>query len=101
MESRTHHFRITVEAIPHPGEEPAPGAPTLRFETSNHDDIIAIAQRLSERGLVSDQETPSLAIGLKLFGEVLLHHRKEPLFAELAEAFGGFMRRLKSRPDPS
>ncbi len=88
-----HHYRITVEALDGPAGHPT-GA-QLRFEAANHDDLLRIAGRVRQRGLVPDHEAASLAIGTKLLGEVVLAHRRAPLFAELAPAMGAYMRRLK------
>jgi hypothetical protein len=42
-------------------------------------------------------KTAEFTIGLKLFAEVLLRHRREPLFAELFPHFNVFMKKLKKR----
>lgn len=36
------------------------------------------------------------AVGLKLFSEVLLQNRKNPLFEDIAPAFRDFMKKLKN-----
>jgi hypothetical protein len=41
-------------------------------------------------------EATQFAGGLQLFGEVLLKHRANPLFADLFNAFGRFMKKLKA-----
>lgn len=47
------------------------------------------------RGDFDPDTATALAIGLKLFGEVMLENRGHPLFAELAPHFRDFMKRLK------
>lgn len=37
-------------------------------------------------------------LGLKLFSEVMLKNRKDPLFEEITPAFGAFMKKLKAIP---
>lgn len=86
-----HHYRVTVEAI---GEENTGGP--LVFETSNHDELFAITDRIRSKNIVPDDEAASFAIGLKLFTETMLRHRKHPLFAELQPAISTFMKALKS-----
>lgn len=86
-----YRYRVTVEAIGD-GSTDAP----LVFETSNHDELFAIVDRIREKNLVPDEEAASFAIGLKLFTETMLRHRKHPLFAELQPAIGTFMKTLKS-----
>ena len=94
---KQNHYRITVQPIPGPGEVPVAGEP-LVFETANHDDILAIVERFRARGDFKDDQATALAVGLKLFGEVMLKNRSNPLFEELAPAFGEFMKRVKGKP---
>lgn len=92
---KQHHFRITVEAL---GQVPGlsdPSHPRLQFDTANHDDILAVIERLRQRSDFDADTTAALGLGLKLFGEVMLHNRQHPLFAELMPHFGDFMKRLK------
>ncbi|SEI83650.1 protein of unknown function [Sphingomonas sp. OV641] len=88
-----HHYRVTVEAL----DEQNTAGP-LVFETSNHDELFAIVERVRSKAIVPDDEAASFAIGLKLFTETVLRHRKHPLFAELQPAIGSFMKALKSTP---
>lgn len=91
-----HNYRITLEYLggKHAGEElHAP----LRFETGNHDDLFPIIERARAAGLTDQDESAALALGLKLFGEVLLKHRKDPLFAALQPAFREFIGAYKQR----
>ena len=53
---------------------------------------------MRRRGDFDPDTAAALAIGLKLFGEVMLTHKEHPLFAELAPHFGAFMKRLKQGP---
>jgi hypothetical protein len=89
----SHSYRITVEPLSTPGDP-------LTFNVTNHDELLNIVARIREREIVPDAEAAEFAIGLKLFGEVLLRHRGEPLFAGLMPHFGAFMKRLKSSGPP-
>ena len=92
-----HRFRITVEHLEAPrGKERSPSP--LRFEVANHDDILAIVERLQGRGDLAPDAARALGVGLKLFSEVMLEHKDLPLFQGLAPHFGEFMRGLKKRP---
>lgn len=92
---KQHHFRITVEGLgPAPGPSD-PSHPRVQFDVANHDDVLAIIDRLRQRSDFDADTAAALGLGLKLFGEVMLHHRQHPLFAELTPHFGEFMRRLK------
>jgi hypothetical protein len=89
-----HQFRITVEQIA--DNHGNPGAdPPLTFVTGNHDNILDIVSRIQARGQFSPESAAAFAIGLKLFGEVMLEHRQDPLFAEFQPHFKAFMKVLK------
>ena len=100
---KQHRYRVSVEHLCDARGAPSTYAEPLRFATGNHDDILAVAERVRrDSGLPADSAT-ALAVGLKLFGEVLLENRGHPLFAELAPHFRDFMKRLKQgaqRPAP-
>jgi len=86
-----HSYRINVQNL-------SDSAGDLAFEATNHDEIIQLVARVKARRILPEAETAAFVVGLKLFGEVLLHHRQEPLFAELFPHFGAFMKRLKAEP---
>lgn len=94
---KQHRYRITIEHLQDPGGNPVTRTP-LVFETGNHDDIFAIVERMRERGDFDAPTATSLAVGLKLFSEVMLEHRDHPLFAELHSHFRQFMKHLKKGP---
>lgn len=84
-----HQYRITVESLD--GE----GAAPLSFSARCHDDLLAIVGKTRSRGMLTEDDAAAMAVGLKLLGEIALEHRKEPLYAELCEAIGAFIRKLK------
>jgi hypothetical protein len=96
--ARHHRYRVTVEHLAPAKEGEALHAP-LQFEAINHDEILAIADRLRTRLDYGDDETAQLAVGLKLFGEILLKHREDALFAPLRESFREFIGGLKKLPE--
>jgi hypothetical protein len=72
------------------------GQKSLEFEFENHDDIFGIIQRMQKVDIFGDgAQAVEFAIGLKLFSEVLLNHKDNPLFEELKPAFQVFMKKLK------
>ncbi len=94
-----HRYRITLTHLATPkGDEGT--HPPLSFETVNHDDLFRIIQAMRERGEFDPDTAASFALGLKLFGEVLLHERENPLTAEIRPHFGQFMKKLKARGKP-
>lgn len=91
-----HRYRVSVEHLATARGE-AVDRPPLVFEAVNHDDIIAIAERMGASGRFEKDEAASLAIGLKLFGEVMLHRPDDPLFSEIRPAMRDFIGRLKGK----
>jgi len=98
MEKRAHQYKLTLEYLKDTKGEAVSEAPIeLLFE--NHDNIFAIIERQKDKNLFGNkQQATEFAIGLKLFSEVMLKNRKDPLFEELGPAFGAFMKKLKSIP---
>jgi hypothetical protein len=92
----SYRYKITVEALTGAKGEPVEGQ-TLSFEAKNHDDLLGIVDRMRAR-LPFDKDTvASLGIGLKLFSEVALMQRNDPMFATIRPALGEFVRGLKQR----
>jgi len=96
MALRQHRYRVTVEHLESP-QEGATLHPPLAFEAANHDEILGLAERVRGRLELPAEEATALAIGMKLFGEVMLAHRDDPLFAELRPAWRAFIGSLKAR----
>ncbi|MDR3323475.1 MAG: DUF3861 domain-containing protein [Zoogloeaceae bacterium] len=89
-----HHYRITIEPLDDAGC-PLPEREPLRFETSNHDDLYVIIEKLGRRDDLDPDKTLHLALGLKLFGKVLMENRENPLFGDFSPHFVAFMKNLK------
>lgn len=92
-----HRFRVTLQPVD--DTDTSLDAPPLTFTVTNHDDILAFADRIADKQVLPDDSAAPFAVGLKLFTEVLLQNRKNPLFSELQPHIAAFMRRLKSLPD--
>ncbi|MED5370211.1 MAG: DUF3861 domain-containing protein [Myxococcota bacterium] len=88
-----HHYEITVQELD--GPQGSPTGRSQSFQTHNHDDVLSVMERIQGSELVSEPERLSFALGLKLFGETMLHERGNALFSEMKPAFGAFMRKLK------
>lgn len=95
MNSKYNHYKVTLEHTYNPKGDELQEAVSVEFD--NHDNIFNIIKILQEKNLFnSDSETAEFAIGLKMFGEVMLRNRENPLFSELSPAFKEFMMKLKS-----
>ncbi len=96
MEKRSNKYYLTLSLKEYANGETQP-AKELGIEFSNHDEIFGIIQKMKEKNLFDDpSEATQFALGLKLFSEIKLKHRKNPLFDELNEVFPVFMKKLKS-----
>ncbi|TVZ15990.1 DUF3861 domain-containing protein [Maribacter sp. MAR_2009_72] len=70
----------------------------IEFEFVNHDNIFAIIERMKQRDrFKTEQDSIEFAIGLKLFSEVMLRNKDNPLFEDFRPAFGAMMKKLKSK----
>jgi hypothetical protein len=87
-----YRYRITVEML---SPEPATSAP-LQFETENHDDIIAIANRMNGRFDLDEESAKSMAIGMKLFSEIVLKNRAREPFSTIRPALAEFIKAMKA-----
>ena len=94
----SYRYKITVEALTGAKGEPVEGR-TLSFEAANHDDILGIVERLQARLPFDNDTIASLGVGLKLFSEVTLMQRNDPMFSAIRPALGEFVRGLKQRPE--
>ena len=90
----SYRYRITVEKLSDAKGEPVEGQ-SLTFEAANHDDILAMVERMRSRLPFDNYSAASLAVGLKLFSEVALMHRSDPLFAKVRPALREFISELK------
>ena len=98
----SYRYHITVEMTHDQKGEPVPDdTRSLHFEAANHDDLLEIAQRIRRKQYFDAKTAASLTIGLKLFAEVVLQHRNDPLFAGLREPIAEFIQRLKDLPTKS
>ncbi|UII34592.1 DUF3861 domain-containing protein [Fulvivirga ulvae] len=96
MAKRTNKYRLTLEQLSL-AKEDGVLQPPVQFEFENHDEIFNIMEILKEKNLFGNEnQSVEFAVGLKLFGEVMLKNRKHPLFEILNPAFGEFMKKLKS-----
>ena len=93
----SYRFRITVEPMTGAKGEPVSGRPLI-FEAANHDDILAIVERMRQRLPFAADTVASLGVGLKLFSEATLVHRTNPLFEAIRPALHDFTRQLKEMP---
>ncbi|RYF59568.1 MAG: DUF3861 family protein [Cytophagaceae bacterium] len=96
MEKKTNKYQLTLTLQQYANGESEPPK-HLALEFINHDEIFGIIERLQAVDPFDDSaQATEFAIGLKLFSEVMVKNRNNPLFEELMPAFSSFMKRLKS-----
>lgn len=69
---------------------------SINFDFENHDDILHVMEMIQDKNLFPNREDATeFALGLKLFGEVILKNRDLELFKDMEPAFLDFMKKLK------
>jgi hypothetical protein len=94
----SYRYRVSVEKLSDAKGEPVHGQ-SLSFYTANHDDILAIVEQLHAKLPFESGTIAALGVGLKLFSEVALVHRKDPLFAQVRPVLSEFIQQLKQFPE--
>ncbi|MAD44229.1 MAG: hypothetical protein CMI02_08040 [Oceanospirillaceae bacterium] len=94
---KQHQYRITVEHLADAKGNPSEYEAPLVFETGNHDDILKIVELMKQRDDLDEREATSLAVGLKLFSEIMLENKGHALFSEFQPHFLDFMKKLKGK----
>jgi hypothetical protein len=61
--------------------------PPVVFDTGNHDDIFNLIESVQAAQLFVRDTTAALVLGMKLFSEIMLKHKKDPLFAPMLAAY--------------
>lgn len=92
---KEHRYRITLEHLAPASAEQVQHAP-LQFEVGNHDDIFNIIERSRSKGHFDQDTSAALALGLKLFTEVMLKQRQHPLFSDISLPMREFIGKLKA-----
>ncbi len=96
MEKRTNKYRITLEQLAAAKENQALHD-SLQLEFDNHNEIFSIIERLQQKDPFQNKnQATEFAIGLKMFSEVMIKNKNNPLFEEFLPAFSSFMKKLKS-----
>ncbi len=90
----SYRYRVTLEKIAGQKGEVVVGE-QLSFEALNHDDIFPIVERMRGRGDLDADTAAALAVGLKLFSEVVLQNRQREPFAGVRPALSAFIGNIK------
>jgi hypothetical protein len=93
-----YKYRFTIEALSGATSADSSDERVMRFEIENHDDLFKITEAVCAKELLDADKSAALAIGLKLFSEVVLEKRHDPLFAPLSEPIRHLIQQLKGLP---
>jgi hypothetical protein len=95
MEKRNNRYQIDLKELSL--KDGSEAGKNLSFEFENHDNLFKIFDLIKTKNLFEDEKTSlEFSLGLKLFTEVMLKNRKQPLFEDLQPAISEFMKKLKS-----
>lgn len=95
MEKKHNKYKITLAHIHSPKDLPL--NESIQFEFENHDEVFSIIERIKNKNpFATENQATEFAVGLKLFSEVMIKNRENPLFEEFFPAFGDFMKKLKA-----
>lgn len=90
-----NQYKITLESLDSQNEQEN-GLQQICFEFENHDDLFKIIEMAKSKNIFDNEnQATEFALGLKLFTEVVLKNKENPLFEDLKPAIGAFMQKLK------
>ena len=96
MGKKSNKYKISLEIIELIRPDNSEYLPIV-IEFDNHDNIFKIIERMKKRNrFKTEQQSVEFAIGLKLFSEVMLKNKDNPLFEEFRPAFSALMKKIKS-----
>jgi hypothetical protein len=97
---KQHEYEITVKHIADAQGNPSTYTDALQFKAYNHDDIFKVLGFVQNSQILDEESAKAFAVGLKLFGEVMLENKEIPLFKDFMPQFVQFMKALKKTAKP-
>lgn len=88
----TKRYKITVEEIINDNSF---AIEKIEFETETHDNLFDIVEKLISHPDIDNNDVAQFGVGLKLFSEVMIKNKTNPLFKDLLPHFKDFMKKLK------
>jgi hypothetical protein len=89
-----HLYKFTIEYLEDSKGNTVESNPLI-FETRSHEDIFRIVEMMKAKMDLNENDATSFAVGLKLFGEVMLKNRENEVFKQFKPHFTNFMKELK------
>ncbi len=89
-----HLYKFTIEHLEDSKGNTVESNPLI-FETGIHENLFKITEMMNGKMDLDEADTTAFAVGLKLFGEVMLKNKDNELFKQFKPHFSHFMRELK------
>ena len=69
---------------------------SIEFDCENHDNIFSLIEMTKDSDRFENKtDNTEFILGLKLFSEVVIRNRNNPLFEDFVPSFKEFMKKLK------
>jgi Domain of Unknown Function with PDB structure (DUF3861) len=91
---KSNLYKFTIEHLEGSKGDAVESSPLI-FKTKIHDDIFKIVKVMRGKMDLDEDDATSFAVGLKLFGEVMLKNKGNELFKQFKPHFINFMKELK------
>ncbi|MEN3929587.1 DUF3861 domain-containing protein [Microvirga sp. W0021] len=92
---KQNHYKITVEQQ-HDKDGNAVSGKQIAFNARNHDDLLFVVEKIKGLNIANAEDSTAMAVGLKLFTEIVLENKNEPVFKELFPLVRDIMQHIKS-----
>ncbi len=89
-----HIYKITCDYVRDAAGN-TPQITPLSFETTLHEDIFVIVEKLQEKNIIPTEDAAAFGLGLKLFAEVIRRHENTQLCANLRPHLIEIMKKVK------
>lgn len=93
---KQHRYKVSIDHLENT-DGPVVTGNHLAFEFSSHDELFTIIEKLEASADIGPEKAAPLALGVKLFGSLMLANRKNDLFINLFPHFSSFMKKLKQK----
>ena len=95
MTKKGNHYKLILEQTELLDKDTPLQAPIV-LDFMNHDEIFKIIEMIkSKNPFENENQSVEFAIGLKLFLEVVMKNKNNPIFEDLLPAIKAFMPKLK------
>ena len=95
MTKKGNHYKLILEQTELLDKDEPLQAPFV-LDFMNHDEIFKIIEMIkSKNPFENENQSVEFAIGLKLFLEVVMKNKNNPIFEDLLPAIKAFMPKLK------